>query len=112
MSFCPRVAPGRLTNSPFEKSVYPWLIFQMSSKPSLSLCCTVVLKITAPHDTQPRLLCPGLTVVSTGLTSPGGTSALTSNVGLSHDPLRRPGKAEADSTVPLNDSASGLLGWP
>src|ERR1700693_5113412 len=53
-----------------DASQYPWFVFHMSSRPSPLVLLTVVLKITAPQDTQPLLLGVGITIVVAEVLSP------------------------------------------
>ncbi len=46
-----------------EASQYPCFVFHTSSRPSPSVFWTVVLTITAPHDTHPPWLLFGTTIV-------------------------------------------------
>src|SRR3954447_7130073 len=101
MSFSPVSAPVRSTQagSPLlhepliERSQYPWLVFQESRMPSLSLFLTVVLTMTAPHETHPWLLEEGTTcVVAKVASSVIGLALLKVHVGLSQVPYH-PGNA-------------------
>src|SRR4051812_39369902 len=110
MSLWPVVAPVRSTQagSPgplqdpllIEASQYPeprWSFFHEFRIPSPSVFLTVVLTITAPHETHPALLMAGLTCVVAKLSSsliprllPVGL--LNVHVGLSQVPYH-PGNA-------------------
>src|SRR6266403_1584962 len=110
MSFWPIVASGIgthdgsvLLQEPLftEASQYPPFIFHESSIPSSPVFLTVVLMITAPHETHPWLLMDGTTCVVAMLES--GASGLplgNVHVGLSHVPYH-PGKA--GSLLPYRD---------
>src|SRR3982750_182906 len=81
MSFSPAVASGRSTHAGsvrlpllhtpllMEASQYPLSLFQESRIPSPSLFLTVVLTMTAPHETHPWLLEEGTTCVVAKLAS-------------------------------------------
>src|SRR5436305_8625085 len=99
MSFSPAVASGRsahagsvrlpLLHTPLlmEASQYPLSIFQESRIPSASLFLTVVLTMTAPHETHPWLLEVGTTcVVAKVASSAIGLALLKVHVGLSQVP--------------------------
>ena len=87
---------GRFTNSPVATSVKP-LVSHTSRRPSLSVSRTVVLRMTAPHERQSKLVEPAW---STVVTADGELpmSPLTLNVGLS----------QAGPIAPVN----GLVGAP
>src|SRR6185369_6469370 len=83
---------GRSTSSaPVMGSLSP-CVSHTSSKPSLSLSCTVVLNRIAPQDTQATEFgSPGPTLVLTDASSPN-MNGLTFIVRLSHAGPREPGK--------------------
>jgi len=83
-----RSAPGSAIGWLLTTSVYPWFCSQTSNRPSLSVSCTVVLRIIAPQFTQPLLLEVGTTDV-VWLPNPGPETFMrlpTGQVGLSQAP--------------------------